>query len=593
MGHHDRWLNRPSSLLKELGRKSRIKANELRSGSDDNAEDGVDVHLASDGTHLGSNLKEIDIQARADDGIPPQPPPSVPGQEEPNPETNPDPNPQPSPESPESDPTVIEPKPETTVVATIIHIVLSGGSSTIAEFTVPTLPAVVSNTALGVITIPAQTDSPITIPSQHNHAAEPTDNPALPPPVPVAPISTGVAPEPSTVPAVIGATQALSSEEPSESSEPSATVEEVATSTSTSTTDTDTDTEIETETETAADDDTSTSLSSDQSVTTSTSQTDINVTLSTTSNPSASTSTGSDFSSGTDSENTVLVGAPAPAPTSTDSSDTEASSSSDGGFTTPKLAGAVVGSIAGLILVLLLILFLIRRRKRHVREIKGTILSDGPGEITIRSPSPAPPRPPRPMTQSLGSTPFAAGLFNRWTQSTQSDTTVETSPSERGFQNLGGRKIPSVLYSGGDGYGGGFDKETGGGGGGYEAESSVFHKETSGFVAGATINRPGAHRRPDPSQHGVPLEHSESMESDTSEVAVMRPGPARMATTARNVVNSQTGYSTPTISAQSSHHGEPMPPTLLARPGMDAVGRSLHSFDGSRGSRGSRFKEGV
>lgn len=60
------------------------------------------------------------------------------------------------------------------------------------------------------------------------------------------------------------------------------------------------------------------------------------------------------------------------------------------------------------------------------------------------------------MTQRSSSTPIAAaGFFSRLRPtSAQTATTADTAPSERGFQKISGRKLPSVLASGGDGYGG-------------------------------------------------------------------------------------------------------------------------------------------
>lgn len=593
MVHHGRWSNHPNWLVKELERKTRKRAEELR---DATAGDTAhhDARAAPEPIH-------IDIEARADNEVPP--PMGIAGQNDPDPDKLPDPNPEtnpdPSPEQNPADPSLITPEPQTTIVATIVHIVLSGGTSTIAEFTVPTLPATVSNTALGVITIPAETQSPITVPSQKNqHVAAATENPPLP--APVAPTPTDdLAPDAPSVPVLIGASETALASEVSETSAASDVVSEAAASeatseaTSAATSDATSDaTSGEQATSTSTTDATATDSSDTTSNTTSDTTSDPSTTqtttLSTTSDSSSytsSASTASGASSGTSSENTVLVGAPAPAPTSTGSDDTEASSSS--GLPTPKLAGAVVGSIAGLAIILVILLFLLRRRKRHVRETRGAMLPDEPEQS--RS---APPRPPRPMSERFSGGPIvAAGLFNRMRQSTNSESTYETSPSERGFQKISGRKIPSVLHSGGDGYGGGFEKETGGGGHGSPHNAFSFYKET-GAAAGAGSGS-GAVVRQDSdssSKDGVPLEHSVSAGSASSEVAVMRPSAARVPVFGRAPANSESGYSTPAISAPSSR-GEPMQPSLLARPQMgDEVGRSLHSYDSSRGSR---FREGV
>src|SRR5699024_2336287 len=151
-------------------------------------------------------------------------------------------------------------------------------------------------------------------------------------------------------------------------------------------------------------------------------QTTRTATLSTTSASGSSTSSayndsyGSGSGSGSGSDNSV-AGAPAPAPTTTDDSDAEPSSS--GVLPTPKLAGAVVGSIAGFAIILVLMLFLIRRRKRHLHETRGAMLSDEPGES--RS---VPPRPPRPMSERFSKGPIVTtGLFNRLRQSTNSVST--------------------------------------------------------------------------------------------------------------------------------------------------------------------------
>ncbi|KAK2757107.1 hypothetical protein FQN54_005076 [Arachnomyces sp. PD_36] len=578
MVHHGRWLNHQTSLLKELGKKSRKRAEELLSEAtgDTVRHDArappvpihIDIEARDDGVPLpieGAGQNAPDPAAHPD--IDPETDPK------PNPEPNPEPVPGQPPQNPDADPSHTSPQPETTVVATIVHIVLSGGSSTIAEFTVPTLPAVVSNTALGVLTIPAETDSPITVPSQQNHNAAPATQ--VPIQAPVAPTPTlDAAPAPS-VP-VIGADESTSVPESTETTEPTETpatpAAEEATSVPTSTA------------EASTAEDPTTALSSETSSDSSDAQT---TTLTTSSNESSYTSSASSAYSGTGSDPTIVAGAPVPAPTSANEESSDSSSS--GGLGTPKLAGAVVGSIAGFAIILILILFLINRRKRHVRETRGAMLTDEPEGA--RS---APPRPPRPMSERFSGGPIVTtGLFNRLRQSVNSESTYETSPSERGFQKISGRKIPSVLHTGGDGYGGGgFEKEIGRGG--YAAaETNPFYKETAGYgTAAASTSRAGAVARQDSDSScnsDVPLQHSVSNGSASSEVAVMRPGPARVAITNPSV-NPESGYSTPAISAPSSR-GDPMPSNPFARPSMrDEVGRSLHGYDGSRGSR---FRERV
>lgn len=126
-----------------------------------------------------------------------------------------------------------------------------------------------------------------------------------------------------------------------------------------------------------------------------------------------------------------------------------------------------------------------------------------------------------------------------------SHTNSSTAGSERGFYRVSGRKLPSVLTSGGDGYGDPLE---------HHLSGSSFYRDSSGFYGG-----PGIPQSP---SFGPP-----SPQSDTGGIPIMRSGPAR----------------TPITTHNSPVTASPPPPPPLRRP--DALGRSHASRDGSRNSR--------
>lgn len=234
---------------------------------------------------------------------------------------------------------------------------------------------------------------------------------------------------------------------------------------------------------------------------------------------------------------------------------------------TPTVVGSVVGGVAGLALLAVLFLFLIRwhrRRKRAIGPVhEAEVAPPGTAQSTV-------------MTERSSNTPLAAaaiapGFFQRFRPlSGQTSTSVETAPSERGFQNLGGRKLPSVFTAGGDGFGGGYAKET-------LSESSFYRDSRGNFYGGAgSPQAPGfAGSSAGPSGRGA----SAGTDSRDKEVAVMRPGPAR------TPVTSPGGFE----SLPSPPRGPPTPrgtppPPIGSNP-RDAIGRSPPSFNGSRGSK--------
>ena len=225
------------------------------------------------------------------------------------------------------------------------------------------------------------------------------------------------------------------------------------------------------------------------------------------------------------------------------------------------------------------------------------------------------------VTERSSNVPFAAaGIFKRIRpRSSATAATTETAPSERGFQNFGGRKIQSVLEHGGDGFGnpdpygsGGPSRPTPGFGAAPVAaglrpaspqtplSETSFYRDSQGFYGGAPEPEPSSnpssmYGRPEsppprsPDRFGPalgstsPLARAGSQARRDEEVAFMRPGPAR------TPVTNQPGVIPSLRPPPATGRGTP-PPRPLPGPGAspvprDGVGRSHPSFDGSRGSR--------
>lgn len=141
-----------------------------------------------------------------------------------------------------------------------------------------------------------------------------------------------------------------------------------------------------------------------------------------------------------------------PSNTPSTASPTASSGGGSSGSSTPPasvLAGGIVGGVAGATILLLIIVLLFRWRRGKTAQ-RRTI---SPPISQAISPGGVPQA--GNMTQRSSITPIVgAGLFSRLRPaSAQTATTADTAPSERGFQKISGRKLPSVLASGGDGYG--------------------------------------------------------------------------------------------------------------------------------------------
>lgn len=293
-----------------------------------------------------------------------------------------------------------------------------------------------------------------------------------------------------------------------------------------------------------------------------------------------------------------------------------------------------MGGLAGLSIILIIVLFLLRwRRKKALRQrptfspLPQTLPPGDAGQGGT-------------VTERSSVVPLAtAGFFKRIRpNSGQTAATTDTAPSERGFQNFGGRKLESVLSSRGDGYGEPGPSSGPGASAGLGStvgvprsqafghspgpsvqetlSGSSFYRDDQGFYGGRSRPSSMAARAESPSTSptyppapegaGLPPEGVGEQGRGKSEVAFMRPGPARTPVTnqpgftpmrnpprpPRTTPSPRPGSSsTPRPSGSSSTprpHGSssplPMPMTAFPRP-PDALGRSHPSFDGSRGSR--------
>jgi len=135
--------------------------------------------------------------------------------------------------------------------------------------------------------------------------------------------------------------------------------------------------------------------------------------------------------------------------------------------------------------------------------------------------------------------------YKRYSQKTER-TVSSTAGSERGFYRVSGRKLPSVLQSGGDGYGGGLghlNENT--------LSGSSFYRDSQGFYGG-----PGSPSFP-------PVDMSTQRDSG---IPVMRPSPARTPVTEHGPFAS-------------------VPPPLDPPTRPDGLGRSHPSQDASHASK--------
>ncbi|KAI1853678.1 hypothetical protein JX265_003988 [Neoarthrinium moseri] len=249
----------------------------------------------------------------------------------------------------------------------------------------------------------------------------------------------------------------------------------------------------------------------------------------------------------------TATGESSPSSTSTE----DAGSGSSSGSASPgTVAGSVLGAVAGVGLILIAALMLLRYKKRQ----RGLRLSDGnaiPGTRGLMigggGPTSGGPGGMGEVSQRR-SVPFAvpAALASLTGYKRYSDRTNASSEGpERGFQKVSGRKLPSVLQHGGDGYSDPTDPRN------TMMSDQSFYRDSTGWWGGPDMPRVavGSPMRP---ESGIPVFH---------------PGPARTPVT------------------ESGHFSDTLEPPAM----RDPLGRSHPSQDGSNRSHGSgsRFTEEI
>ncbi|KAL4868843.1 hypothetical protein BDV12DRAFT_168755 [Aspergillus spectabilis] len=265
-------------------------------------------------------------------------------------------------------------------------------------------------------------------------------------------------------------------------------------------------------------------------------------------------------------------------PTTAASPDSTTLSGSGSGSMTPqttgKIVGGVVGGVAGATIIFLLIFLLLRRRRKtgfFFGSPARSIAGDGGGGL-IREPS------TRQMVSRdsnkesmFGAAYFAPAFMKRWRQSEHStgeESFMSSSPTERGFQKVSGRKLPSGIQPG-------FEYSSGGLEAGSPTESD-FSPTLPPVIPRSPFSQP-----PPSNPFSQPLDASVTREVREDNRPVMRPSPARIPT------SGSANATWAEASARAMPMSFPMPPSnpvaIPKRP--DALGRSHPSYDGSRGSR--------
>lgn len=228
------------------------------------------------------------------------------------------------------------------------------------------------------------------------------------------------------------------------------------------------------------------------------------------------------------------------------------------------MVGGVVGSVLG-VLLLLLLAFLYRRYRKKQNQTSAGSGGEGVSSQGVHHGGSGP-RSAEMSSQRLSDTPLAAAaVLGRWKSSSTYSARSSTT-GERGFQKISGRKIPSVLQTGGDGYGDDIEEEP------IPEMPSPPLEATSPVSPVSAIGGGGIYRH-------APMRDDSGFSAGAAGIGigagaiVMRPSPARTPTA-----------STVDLSAPSPSQRGVSP----FRP--DPVGRTLSRYDGSRGSR---FTEGI
>ncbi|KAK1538459.1 hypothetical protein CPAR01_08572 [Colletotrichum paranaense] len=257
------------------------------------------------------------------------------------------------------------------------------------------------------------------------------------------------------------------------------------------------------------------------------------------------------------------------APTSTSTSD----NSSGSGSPTPTatVVGSVVGSLAGAAFLVVLVFLALRWKKRTGGRFRLSEASAGKRGILTGSGGPPGGNGGGMVQRSLSFDPTTAaagagagaGAMAVAHKPSSRRASEPSETGERGFVRVAGRKLPSVLQAGGDGY----TDPREGTSAAVNDDESVYFRDSQAFF--------------DPNGQTTRLALGSPMRP-VSGVVVFKESPAR------TPVTESAPFPPPAASPQTNPPFVPLQP-----PGRDPIGRTLPSQDGSRGSRGSasRFHE--
>ncbi|KAF1922758.1 uncharacterized protein M421DRAFT_104876 [Didymella exigua CBS 183.55] len=270
--------------------------------------------------------------------------------------------------------------------------------------------------------------------------------------------------------------------------------------------------------------------------------------------------------SSSSSSNGVSGSATAASPADTSAA---AAGDSDTGSTapldTPQVVGSVVGSLAGAALILAIILMLLRRHKRGkggALQLTNSHPRENEQQATRQVQAPAP---------AARASLVPSAFLNRF--SGLSRSTAETSsPTERSFQRVSGRKLPSAFSEGMTS-----DQFARGGHMSGMTDSS-FYQDDHGTYGGPGLNKEYG--------GGFGKEVGETSFAGGAALMNVRPSPARTPVIHHPTENPFDDTNR-TLSPPMSPNPFSSPADLSPRA---ALGRSLHSADGSRSSR---FTENV
>ncbi|KAG6039075.1 hypothetical protein E4U41_003343 [Claviceps citrina] len=281
----------------------------------------------------------------------------------------------------------------------------------------------------------------------------------------------------------------------------------------------------------------------------STSRTKIKTTIATSSTTDQSSYSTSSSSSPDDGYGTLTVAGSLPKSTFSGNDGNDGDGGGRGAINLTQqqkqVIGGVVGSVAGIALIGLLFMLFLRYKKRKggvflLGSQSGTPTARSLGEVKSGGGSGAA------MAESAAASGAVASALATLTGKKPSLAPPSTAGEERGFYRVSGRKLPSVLHSGGDGYSDPRASATSG--------SSDYYRGSQAFEPGST----GAGQL----ALGAPMR-------PVSGFPVMRSGPARVAVTENPFLDPE----------------PPITPTTLST-------RTLGSHNSPRAS-GSRFFEEI